>query len=268
MSNSRRKMVEKLQKLITERRVYMRKSIIVVLSIICIIVILCSCTQKANDDSYETISLNVTTGEWSVEHAEPTTTANTVETTAAYVEPRGVPDSVILRNAYVPENTTYEIEHNYDSDAHIDDVLLTMYYNANFGTEITTCSYAYQYDRSSDLWELIDERKEQNDRSVSFDEEAYQNNSPFIGNTNEYHNCEYSISVLDIDIENMKAKIEYSVDFSSSSVPDLSNSATVELWCSNDGEGPYFVIPYSRSIVVRDEILFMLSIDEGIQFVQ
>lgn len=246
----------------------MRKRILVILMSICTIFMICCCDSEANDNTYEWASQDVSSDESCTETAEMTTSANEVETTTIYVEPSGVPDSVILRNVSIPENTTYEISHSYDADSHIDDVVLTMYYKGDFGTQITSYSYKYQYDQCSNLWELLGAKEEEDYHSVTFDKEAFLNKSPFTGNANEYHNCTYSISVLDIDMENMEAKIQYIVDFSSSSVQDLNNTATVELWYTNTGKGPCFTIPYKRSMVVMDQMHFMLGIDEGIWFLQ
>lgn len=246
----------------------MKKSIATIASIICIVVLFCSCAGKITDTYYGTFFENLIKEKEADGTLEMKSTADTVEATSDYVEPSGVPDSVILRNVSLPENTTYEIVHNYDASSHIDDALLMIHFNSAFGSETETYSYAYQYNRSTDLWELLDESNGQKTCSISFDKEAYLTKSPFTGSTNDYHNCTYSISVLDIDIENMNATIRYSLHFSRDSIQDLNSSATVELWYADDGDGPYFEIPYTRSIVVQDRMYFMLSIDEGIRFVQ
>ena len=239
----------------------MKKTIVSILGVLCIMLMLCSGCMKVDEGSYESTPPHTPA-------TEANTTANTVETTTAYVEPTGVPDTIILRNVSIPENATYEIAHNYDPVSHIDDAVLTIYDKKTFGTEITTYSYAYQYDRSSDLWDLLDESKVKELCSVSFDKDAYINNSPFTGRVKEYHDCKYSISILDINLETMSAQIKYSVKFSSDSVQNLNSTSTVELWYADNGSGPYFIIPYRRSIVVRDSMYFMLTIDGGIQFVR
>lgn len=244
----------------------MKKRIGIVLSMICLLGVLCACTQGTNNDSNETDSQPVTADEYMAETTEAPTTVNTVETTTPFVEPTGVPDAIVLGDADIPENAEYEIVHNYDADMRVDKVLLELKTNAKFGSKITRFSFSYQYDRSTDSWEKLDSSQGQGDDLFSLDANAFLNGSPFTGNTNDYHRCTYSISVLDLDVENKKATIQYALDFTDNA--DVNTSATVDLWYANDGEGPYFTIPYTRSRVVRFEIYFKLDMNEGIQFVQ
>lgn len=246
----------------------MKKRIIAIFSIICTIFMFCSCTQKTNNDLCETASQTESTKGSSEGQTEAPTTANTIETTIAVIEPNAVPDLILLKDASIAENTKYEITHNYDVETYVDDVLLAVQRKADFGTETTTYSYIYKYDKHMVSWELLKDGEKQGNSVISFDKTAYVNHSPFTGNTNDYHGCTYSISVQDIDMENMKVTVQYSLDFSSDSVRDLNESATFDLWYADNGEGPYFVIPYKRSMVVQYEMFFILSIDAGLQFAQ
>ena len=245
----------------------MRKRIVAIFMCVCIIFMLCGCAGKAQEKPGETVLQNVTTNESDTADAEVTTSENIVETTTAYIEPDGVPDSLVLSNASIPENATYEISHSYDADAHIDEVTLVLCDKVAFGSKTTIYTYTYQYDRGSDSWELLSENTDGNPSSA-FEKNAFLNKATFKGKTNDYHGCTYSISVLDIDIENLTIKIQYKLKFKSDSVQDLSNTETLGLWYTNAGEGPCFTIPYRRSMVVRDQMHFMLSIDKGIQFAQ
>ena len=185
----------------------MRK-IVVTLMCACVIFAFCGCQRKG--ETGETVFQKETAKE---------TVAATTEMTTAYVEPDSVPDTVVLSNVSLSSETTYEISHSYDADAHIDEVTLTLYDKVAFGTETTTCTYTYQYDRSSDSWELLSENTGGNAFST-FDIEALLDKATFEGKTNEYHGCTYTISVLEIDIENLTIKIKYKLKFKSDSVQD------------------------------------------------
>lgn len=191
-------------------------------------------------------------------------TENPVEPTTPPAEIHGVPESLILRNVSIGENVTYEITHNYDAATHIDDVLLTTSYNSAFGVQTMTYTYAYQYNRLTDLWTLIDGNNGLQSDTITFSKESYMNNCRFTGEFDQNHKGSYTITIKDLDLTGKTATIEYFVMFSDD-YSILSDTKTFELLTTQDGKGLGFVIPYTRSRVVMFRLVFLLDIDTGLQ---
>lgn len=56
-------------------------------------------------------------------------------------------------------NWNYSTEHSYDTSAHVDTVMISLFREAEYGTCSFQIELKYQYDRSSDLWSLFAESK-------------------------------------------------------------------------------------------------------------
>lgn len=117
-----------------------------------------------------------------------------------------VPDSYI--SSYIKQkcNEKYEdysrmnisTEHNYDSEAHIDTVLVTLTEDGYYGSRSRQLELKYQYNKSSDLWSLFAEDEWPSLYSENciitlydsvigeyiFDDEKYTNQTNFKGDFN------------------------------------------------------------------------------------
>ena len=175
--------------------------------------------------------------------------------------PDGVPDSLILRNVSVEENVTYDINHKYDSETHIDDVELVTSYNGDFGVQTKTYTYSYQYDQSSDLWSLIGNSNGLQSDSTTLDPNAFIGKS-FKGRFAKAYSGQYNIYARDLDLTNKIITIDYTIIFDDGDV--LYNTATTDIVSFSDGTGLGFNIEYTRSFVVRFGISFSLDMFEGI----
>ena len=176
----------------------------------------------------------------------------------------GVPESVVLREVTLDENVTYNISHHYDPASHIDDVELTTCYNGKYGTQTTTYTYAYQYNKSTDLWTLIDKNNGMQNTATTFNNESLKREYIFSGDFNQAHSGTYTIFVENLDLSNMKADLSYSINFNDNSA-GLYSRNTFDIYTTKDGKNLFFVIPYTRSFVVRFELTFVFDIDIGIR---
>lgn len=75
-------------------------------------------------------------------------------------ERKGVPDAIVYSEVgsnfeYIGV-TDYEISHDVDTTTHIDTVTASGYIEGDYGTGTEYVVLQYQYDRASDLWELLD----------------------------------------------------------------------------------------------------------------
>ena len=144
-------------------------------------------------------------------------------------ELKGVPESVVLRNITYSMNEciNHKIIHNVDTEAHTDNVEVTLYFEYPFATKTAYISYLYQYNKSSDLWELLQESEAEVE--IMINESAYVNGSPWVGTIEGYLDCSYTISFLEIDTSEMLAKIEYEIYFENDEIPDLIGIDTVDI---------------------------------------
>lgn len=76
-------------------------------------------------------------------------------------ESKGVPDDVAIRSVsecqYAYSNATTYVTHNkYDSESHLDYVTIVSKSEGKYGYFISTCEAVFQYNRTSDLWSLLD----------------------------------------------------------------------------------------------------------------
>lgn len=81
--------------------------------------------------------------------------------TACGNESKGVPDDVAIRSVsecqYAYSNATTYVTHNkYDSESHLDYVTIVSKSEGKYGYFISTCEAVFQYNRTSDLWSLLD----------------------------------------------------------------------------------------------------------------
>lgn len=242
----------------------MKKALSAILALT-LLFLLCACgsnTQDTEPSKPSESTQSATTTESSTENT--TAPIDNVVTTAPSEEVNEVPESVVLRNISIDENATYSITHNYDSASHIDDVELITCYNGEYGTRTTTYTYAYQYDKSSDLWSLIGGNNGMVSDVITLSEESYKNNNYFSGDFNQVHNGTYSIMVESLDLANNKATVTYAITFDDD-MSTLYSTETFELDTANDGKSLCFVIPYTRSMVVRFELIFVLDMDVGLR---
>lgn len=179
-------------------------------------------------------------------------------------EIRGVPDSVICRDANydIDSAAKYDVIHNVDTDAHIDDAQLKLVYKGDYGTKTITVPYSYEYSKSDDSWTLL----EKGDATSEYvlDEKAYKEKSPFLGKIEGSRECTYSITFQKINMEEMYAVISYDIDFAKKSIPDISGFTTVAL---EDSYGLYFLIEYTYPGAWssdQETLWFWLNIDKGI----
>lgn len=120
---------------------------------------------------------------------------------------RKVPDSYIstyITNKCEEEDEDaseliFSTQHNYDSKAHIDTVLVTLTDEGYYGTYSFQIELKYQYDRSSDLWLLFAESEWE-------DEYTYTFNDNILG---EWHFDEYEdirLNITDISSTTVTAE--------------------------------------------------------------
>ena len=173
---------------------------------------------------------------------------------------KGVPESLVLRNTPIEDNMTYEINHHYDSSTHIDDIELITSYKGAFGVQTKTYTYAYQYDKNSDLWSLISDDDGLQSDVTSLDPKAYIGKS-FEGRFEHTHSGEYQIAVRDLDLSNETITIDYLLIFDNQEVFS-STAETVSILPMTNGELG-FTIEYSWSIV-RFFVPFWLDLLEGV----
>lgn len=188
-------------------------------------------------------------------------TAAPVETTEAAPVITGVPESVVLREIELEEGDTYTLTHHYDAPSHIDDVTVTVTSKKKYGEETTTYTYAYQYDRSSDLWSQL--------RADCEESSAFQlNEDAFIGKTFEgrfkrYHTGSYVIRVKDVDFTAGTVRADYTILFDDGE-PPLFGDKTFQLQVGQDEKTFCFFIPYTRSIVVMFDQVFIFDMEKGL----
>ena len=235
----------------------MKKAILIVLILICILSVFCSCSLK-NSGSNTAVSSNSSISS-KADSTEKTESNN--QSSEQIKELDGVPASIVLRNVSIPENETYEIIHNYDSTTYIDDVELITIYSGKFGIQTKKYTYSYQYNRSTDLWSLISGNNGKQSDVINFVDDVYLNKE-FTGKFNRYHSGSYSVTIKDIDFDNKKVEVDYLLTFDDNSGA-LFDIKTFELRNTNTGE-LCFVIPYKRSMVVSFEQVFVFDIDKGL----
>lgn len=182
-------------------------------------------------------------------------------------EYKGVPDSVICRDASydTADAYKYEVIHDVDTAAHIDDAKLKLYYKGTYGTKTIIAPYSYEYSKSNDSWSLLEEGTVTSEQLLN--EQAYIDASPWVGECDGYHACSYSITFYEINMDEMYAIISYDIDFKDDSIPDLSNYSTVDLIEGGGSWNLHFLIHYRYDGFLSDEesLWFWLGIDYGLK---
>ncbi|MBQ9354756.1 MAG: hypothetical protein IJT84_03630 [Clostridia bacterium] len=256
------------------------KKIIILLTLVVIVLSLCSCRKNHSDisssfsqnsslvlneditDQSETENTNIENTE-SFEISENHNNNNKIEDSSKGNKIiNGVPDSLVLRNVSIPNNFTYNIIHNYDSASHIDDVVLTAYHKARFGTHTKEYTYSYIYDKSSDLWSILNGESGFESENISFNSESFKSAGAFTGRFNRYESGSYEITIKDIDFDAKKATISYYLIFDSDSMV-LQGTKAFEISKTTSGNIGIF-IDYTRSMVVQFDQLFLFDIEKGL----
>lgn len=157
---------------------------------------------------------------------------------------------------------TYEINHNYEKATYIDDVELITYYSGDFGVRTKNYTYAYQYDKSSDLWSLIGTDNGLQSDVTTLNPKAYIGKS-FEGRFDQADSGQYFIKVRDLDLTNKTITIDYSLEFDDGETVSKT-AVTTAMGTFSDGSGFGFDINYMRSMVVMFFVTFSLDLIEGI----
>ena len=236
----------------------MKRLLLIALALILCLGVLAACDEPTTPPAGDTPGTQETPGGGETptpgDGTPPTDTSTTEDKTA-------VPESLVLRNVSLDENTTYIMTHNYDAATHIDDVTLVTVYAGNYGTRTQTYIYSYQYDRSSDLWSLIGGKNGLQSDVVSFDPESFIGKT-FEGSYSQADSGQYSIQVTNLDLKNEKITVKYSISVQNYGL--LSKTEILSIFPFSDGSGYGFEIHYTRSMVVRYFITFTLDLNKGI----
>lgn len=150
-------------------------------------------------------------------------------------EEKGAPDSVVLSNeAYIDfverySLLDYTIYHDVDTTSHIDTLTLVMNGETGYATIRSTQQYIYQYNRSDDIWVLIEEGASNSYTSLNY--EAFVSSSPWSGvcNPTRWTNDEfnYTIDIKSIDLSNWTVTLTYSIDFHSDNLTDIAQDTPI-----------------------------------------
>lgn len=135
------------------------------------------------------------------------------------------------------------------------------YYILNSGNiiEANTSDYRHNYD----FYDFINDAYELGLLSEESNvEESDAEESYFSGRFSQYHDGSYTIFVKNVDLSNMEITIEYIITFDDG-YSALSSVETFDLYRTNGGEIG-FAIPYTRSIVVRFDVVFFYDSNKGI----
>lgn len=224
---------------------------------ICLFLIICNvlggCSTPPNNSSQSTQIGKEST---------PLSTESGNVTTELTNEEKGVPDSVVLRNTtYAPDFVDYEVNHNVDTAAHIDDLKLVLHYAGNYGTKTITIPYTYQYDKGSDLWTLLHSGDGVGKHYIN--KTSYIDNSPFTGEKSTFS---YSISFHEIDTAQMTATISYDITFKHKNTV-ISGKKTVPIIESGGTFNSHFLIEYTEESFLgytKENLWFWFNIDTGI----
>ena len=158
-------------------------------------------------------------------------------------ESRGVPESVLLRDAgNLTQNcSNYKIKHNVDTAAHIDDLQLITIHKGPYGTKTLTTPYTYMYDKSTDIWTLIDTGF--SDAVYSVDKQAYIASSPWTGRES-MNGWWYQYSITIHKIDESSVTVSYRIDFEHENewLNDIIQDTPTELYLSTFGDIPEFKI--------------------------
>lgn len=155
----------------------------------------------------------------------------------------GVPESVLLRDAgdLTQNCTNYKIEHNVDTAAHIDDLQLITIYKGRYGTKTLTTPYSYIYDKSTDIWTLMDTGSA--DAVYSVNKQAYIDSSPWTGRKS-MNGWWYQYSITIHKIDESSVTVSYHIDFEQDNewLKDIIHDSPTELYLSTFWDIPEFKI--------------------------
>ena len=183
-------------------------------------------------------------------------------------ESKGVPDSVIRRNTSytIDKANKYGIIHDVDTDSHIDDLQMKLYFKGTYGTKTVQVPCSYQYNKADDSWTLLDEGPATSKQLL--DEDSYIKSSPWKGAAEGYHDYSYSITFLNINMDRMEAVIHCDIDFKRDDIPDLNKTITVDFIEIGGSYNLHFEIDYIYPGMFSDKtesLWFWLDIDDGLR---
>lgn len=121
-----------------------------------------------------------------------------------------VPESIIseyIYNDLIPSGKIISVNHNYNSDTHIDSVTVITNEAYEYGTVDSTYFLEYQYYVSDDLWELMGESKT---NEIHWDEEKLENG--WTGEDKD-DNSLWQVDIIDFDFINQKVTLSYSIRY-------------------------------------------------------
>lgn len=176
----------------------------------------------------------------------------------------GVPESVVLREArsLTEDYTSYKIKHNVDTAAHIDDVELELYFEGDYGKETITTSYSYQYNKSNDLWTLLEEGDVSSKYVIN--ENTYISSSPCTGKGNGRYSFNYSINFEEFNTDACTATISYIIDFDGS-IHNYEGRTTIDIDYESGTSAPSFALLvefYVANLYLGGQYIpFVLTID-------
>lgn len=170
-----------------------------------------------------------------------------------------VTDFITIHDIYRPY--TYESDHSYDSETHMDTVNITLRVEYDYGDEVYSGKCIYLYDRTSDTWKCIDSFlgnwiKGEDQYIERYIEKSYRNTDlPFTGR----YNGLYDITIKKVDFKNAKVSCSYYIKAQSTSI-----FSDETITASGEGtfdiiNGNKFWIPFENG---KFEVLF--SIKTGI----
>lgn len=128
-------------------------------------------------------------------------------------EKKGVPESIVLHDvAEVLENIEVDyqlkIEHSVDTSSHIDNATIILKYETDYTKQIGMVNCRYQYDKSSDIWTLLEIEEWTWETELK---ESFTEIQPYMGSS-IYETYNYALYIDVIDIENMTITCSYIVN--------------------------------------------------------
>ena len=121
-----------------------------------------------------------------------------------------VPESIIYENIgdkLIETGVITDINHSYDSEAHIDAVTVTTTEEYEYGTVYSIHCLEYKYYSSDDLWELI---SEDSTNEVRWNEEKLE--QVWTGEDKD-DNSLWQVDIIDFDFINQKVTLSYSIRY-------------------------------------------------------
>lgn len=128
-------------------------------------------------------------------------------------EKKGVPESVVLYDVTevlgkAENDYQCKIEHNVDVSSHIDNAVIVLKYETEYTKQTGMAECQYQYDKSSDLWSLIEFGDWIWETELK---EFFTETKPHMG-TDIYETYNYALYIDEIDTKNLTIICSYVVN--------------------------------------------------------